>query len=131
MHKLSFNLANKYDYVFVEDINLQSIAQFRHLGKSTNDNGFGIFKSFLAYKMADRGKVFHKIDKWFPSSKTCSVCGCYHPELVDSLSVREWTCPDCGVKHDRDINAANNIRNKGINDRTVGTTEIASLCCSH
>ena len=130
LHKLSYNFANKYDYVFVEDINLQSIAQFGHLGKSTNDNGFGMFRTFLAYKMAERGKVFHKIDKWFASSKTCSVCGCYHPELVDSLSVRIWKCPDCDTEHDRDINAANNIRNKGMNDITAGTAGIASLCCS-
>ena len=131
LHKLSYYFANKYDYVFVEDINLQSISQFGHLGKSTTDNGFGMFRTFLAYKMADRGKVFYKIDKWFPSSKTCFVCGCYHPELVDSLSIREWTCPDCGSKHNRDINAANNIRNKGMNDITVGTTGLASLCCEH
>ena len=131
LHKLSYDFANKYDYIFVEDINLQSISQFGHLGKSTSDNGYGMFRTFLAYKMADRGKVLHKIDKWFASSKTCSTCGCYHPELVDSLSVREWTCPDCDITHNRDINAAINIRNKGILDViTVGTTGLASLCCS-
>lgn len=128
LHKLSTNFADKYDYVFAEDINLQSISQFKYLGKSTNDNGFGIFRMFLAYKMDERGKVFHKIDKWFPSSKTCSACGCYHADIVTDLSVREWVCPDCNTKHNRDINAANNIRNKGINDiRTVGTTGIACL----
>ena len=132
LHKLSYDFANNYDYIFVEDINLQSIAQFGHLGKSTNDNGFGILRTFLAYKMADRGKVFHKIDKWFASSKTCSVCGCYHADIVTDLSVREWVCPDCGTKHDRDINAANNIRNKGILEiLTAGTAEIASLSCKH
>lgn len=129
LHKLSHDFANKYDYVFVEDINLQSISQFRHLGKSTYDNGYGMFRTFLAYKMTDRGKVFYKIDKWFASSKTCSTCGCYHSELVDSLSIREWTCPDCGITHNRDINAAINIRNKGILEiTTVGTAGIASLC---
>ena len=130
LHKLSYNFANQYDYVFVEDINLQSIAQFGHLGKSTNDNGFGMFRTFLAYKMAEKGKIFHKINKWFASSKICSICGCYHPELVDSLRVRTWKCPDCNTEHDRDINAANNIRNKGMNDITAGTAGIASLCCS-
>ena len=127
LHKLSYDFANKYDYVFVEDIDLKSIAQFGHLGKSTNDNGFGMFRAFLAYKLADQGKIFHKIDKWFPSSKTCSVCGCYHPELVNSLSVREWTCPDCGTKHNRDINAAINIRNRGMLDITAGTAGLACL----
>lgn len=114
LHKLSYSLAETYDFVFVEDINLQSIAQFGHLGKSTNDNGFGMLRTFLSYKLSDRGKVLHKIDKWYASSKTCSVCGCYHPELVDNLGIREWECPDCESKHDRDINAAKNIRNKGM-----------------
>lgn len=130
LHKLSYEFANKYDYVFVEDIDLQSIAQFGHLGKSTHDNGFSMFRTFLAYKLTDRGKVFHKINKWFPSSKTCSTCGCYHPELVNNLSVREWTCSDCGTTHNRDINAAINIRNRGILDITVGTAGLASLCCN-
>jgi putative transposase len=80
------------------------------LGKSTNDNGFGMFREFLAYKMADRGKQFVKIDKWFPSSKTCSECGMIHDLR---LSDREWTC-DCGTHHQRDINAAINIRNEGL-----------------
>jgi len=131
LHKLSYEFANKYDYMFVEDIDLQSIAQFGHLGKSTNDNSFGMFRAFLTYKMTDRGKIFHKIDKWFPSSKTCSVCGCYHQELVNSLSVREWTCPDCDTIHNRDINAAINIRKRGMLDITAGTAELASLCLTH
>jgi len=128
LHKLSYDFANRYDYVFVEDLNLQLVARFGHLGKSTNDNGFGMFKTYLAYKMVDKGKVIHKVDKWFASSKTCSACGCYHPEIVNSLSVREWVCPSCETHHDRDVNAANNIRNKGINDITAGTAGLASLC---
>ena len=131
LHKLSYDFANKYDYVFVEDINLQSISQFGHLGKSTHDNGFGMFRTYLGYKMAERSKVFYKIDRWFPSSKTCSVCGCYHADIVNSLDVRDWVCPDCGSVHNRDINAANNIRNKGMNDITAGTAGLASLCCEH
>ena len=66
-------------------------------------------------------------NEWFPSSKTCSICGCYHSELVNSLSVREWTCPDCGTKHNRDINAAINIRNRGMLDITTGTAGLACL----
>ena len=116
LHKLSHKLAESYDYVFVEDINLQDIAQFGHLGKSTNDNGFGTLRTMLSYKMADRGKILHRIDKWFPSSKTCSSCGCYHADIVNSLQAREWQCPDCGTIHNRDINAAINIRNKGVDD---------------
>lgn len=131
LHKLSHDFANQYDYIFIEDLNLKSVAQFGHLGKSTNDNGFGMFRTFLSYKMSARGKILHKIDKWFPSSKLCSVCGSYHSDIVNSLSVREWTCPDCETVHNRDINAANNIRNKGIIDITTGTVGLASLCCEY
>ena len=77
---------------------------------------FGCTRWIWNKMLADRGKVFHKIDKWFASSKTCSICGCYHPELVNSLNIRTWKCQDCDAEHDRDINAANNIRNKGINE---------------
>lgn len=110
IHKKSKELADKWDYICVEDINLRGMARSLKLGKSTNDNGFGMFRTVLAYKMADRGKKFIKIDKLFPSSKTCSHCGMIHDLR---LSDREWTC-DCGAKHQRDVNAAINIRNEGL-----------------
>lgn len=113
LHKLSTQLANKYDVVFVENINMQGMSQSLHLGKSTLDNSFGLFRELLSYKLADRGKIFHKINKFAPSSQVCSNCGCKHPFTKD-LSVREWICPDCGANHDRDINAAKNIREMGI-----------------
>lgn len=113
IHKKSKELADNWDYVCVEDINLRGMAGSLKLGKSTNDNGFGMFRTILAYKMADRGKKFIKIDKWFPSSKVCNECGMVHDLR---LSDREWTC-DCGTHHQRDINAAINIRNEGL--RTV------------
>ena len=127
LHKVSYSLANTYDYVFVEDLNMQSISKFLKLGKSTYDNGFGIFKFMLNYKLQDRGKVFHKIDKWYASSTTCSNCGTKHKDIVSSLSIRKWTCPTCVCSHDRDINAAINIRNRGIKE-TVGTTGLACEC---
>ena len=114
LHKLSTELANKYDVICVEDLNLKAIAQVLHLGKSTNDNGFGMFRSFLQYKLELQGKKFVKIDKWTPTTVVCSACGSYHKDIVNSLLVREWTCPDCGTHHDRDINAAENIRSAGI-----------------
>ena len=130
LHKLSYSYANRYDYIFVEDLNMKTVSKFLHLGKSTNDNGFGMFRSMLNYKLQDRGKVFHKIDKWFPSSTTCSNCGTKHKDIVNSLAVREWTCPICDCYHDRDINAAINIRNCGIKE-TVGTTGLACLSLVH
>ena len=113
-HQLSHLLAEKYDVVCLEDINLQNIAQSLNLGKSTNDNGFGIFRNFLQYKMEERGKYLVYIDKWDATSTVCSECGAYHKDIVNSLSVREWTCPDCGTHHDRDVNAAKNILRLGL-----------------
>ena len=102
---------------------------FLHLGKSTSDNSFGTFRSILQYKMQNLGKVLHKIDKWYASSTTCSCCGVKHKEIVNSLAIREWTCPDCGTKLNRDINAAINIRKQGMLEiQTVGTMWLACLC---
>jgi putative transposase len=111
IHKKSKELADTWDYICVEDINLRGTAGSLRLGKSTNDNGFGMFRTVLAYKMADRWKQFVKIGKWFPSTKTCSVCGAIHDR---ELSDKDWTCPDCGTYHLRDVNAAINIRNEGL-----------------
>ena len=111
IHKLSTQLASEYDIVCVEDINMQNMARSLKLGKSTNDNGFGMFRDILSYKLVDRGKAFVKIDRWFPSSKMCRHCGYINHELA--LSDRVWTC-DCGVTINRDENAAINIRNEGL-----------------
>ena len=111
IHKLSTKLANEYDIVCVEDINMQNMARSLKLGKSTNDNGFGMFRDILSYKLLDRGKVLVKIDKWFPSSKLCRHCGTINSELT--LSDRVWTC-SCGATINRDENAAINILNEGL-----------------
>ena len=87
-HQLSHLLAEKYDVVCLEDINLQNIAQSLSLGKSTNDNGFGMFRSFLQYKMEEKGKYLIYIDKWDATSTVCSECGAYHKDIVNSLKVR-------------------------------------------
>lgn len=111
-HTVSTAIAKQYDAVFVEDINLRGLAGALKLGKSTNDNGFGIFRTMLAYKLTSRGKTFAKIDKWYPSSKTCSICGLIKDDLT--LADRSWTCSGCGATHNRDHNAAINIRNVGL-----------------
>ena len=111
IHKLSTQLASEYDIVCAEDINMQNMARSLKLGKSTNDNGFGMFRDILSYKLADRGKAFIKIDRWFPSSKMCRYCGSINHELT--LSDRVWTC-DCGAIINRDENAAINIMNEGL-----------------
>jgi len=112
LHKLSFKLANEYDAVIIEDLNMQAMSQALNFGKSVSDNGWGMFTTFLKYKLEDRGKTLIKIDKWYPSSKTCHVCGYKYDDLT--LSEREWTCPKCHTIHDRDVNAAINIKNEGL-----------------
>lgn len=111
IHKLSKKLADEYDYVCIEDLNLSNISQGLHLGKATSDNGFGMFKDFLKYKLFDRGKQLIQIDKWFPSSKMCSNCGSIKDNLA--LSERTYKC-DCGFVCDRDQNAAINIKKVGL-----------------
>lgn len=112
LHKQSRELSNKWDIICVEDINLRGMAGSLKLGKSTNDNGFGMFRTFLDYKLAEQGKLLVEIDKWFPSSKMCSICGTVNSDLT--LADREWDC-ECGAHHLRDLNAAINIRNAGLN----------------
>lgn len=111
IEKLSYSLSQNYDVVCIEDINLKNIAQLLNLGKSTNDNGFGMFRTRLQQKLELKGKKFIKIDKWFPSSKMCRFCGCINSDL--KLSDRVWTC-SCGQTLNRDENAAINILNQGL-----------------
>lgn len=114
LHKESTRLADQYDAILIEDLNMTAIANkgFGN-GKATLDNGWGMFVTMLDYKLKERGKCLQKVDKWYPSSQTCSVCGCINSETKD-LSVRKWTCPHCGAEHDRDINAAINIKQEGL-----------------
>ena len=114
-HKLSYLLAEEFDLVAVEGMNLKNIAQTLNLGKATNDNGFCMFRSFLKYKLAERGKYCYEVDRFTPTSTVCSCCGTYHKDIVNSLAVREWVCPDCGAHHDRDVNAAKSILQHGLN----------------
>ena len=111
LHKLSNQIANDYDIVCIEDLNVKAMGQCLNLGKSVSDNGWGMFTTFLNYKLKDKGKKLTKINKWFPSSKMCNACGILNNQLT--LSDREWIC-NCGTHHDRDLNAAINIRNEGL-----------------
>ena len=108
LHKESNEITNRYDVIGVEDINLNAIKRSLKLGKNTSDNGFGMFRGFLEYKALKKGKYFIKIDKFYPSSKTCHSCSYINKNVV--LGIQEWTCPNCSVHHDRDLNAAINIQ---------------------
>lgn len=113
LHQRSTEIANRYDAVCVEDLDMkaQSNKSFGN-GKATMDNGYGMFLNMLSYKLADRGKRLVIVDKWYPSSQLCHCCGKRHPEMKD-LKIRTMRC-DCGNVMDRDQNAAINIRNEGI-----------------
>ncbi|MGN0266257.1 MAG: RNA-guided endonuclease TnpB family protein [Lachnospiraceae bacterium] len=107
-------MANRYDIVCVESLNMKAMTNkgFGN-GKATLDNGYGMFLDMLKYKLHDRGKFLVRVDKWYPSSQICHCCGSRNPEVKD-LRVRRWTCPDCGTTHDRDHNAAINIKKEGL-----------------
>lgn len=114
LHKKSTEIANQYTCVCVESLNMRSMANkgFGN-GKATLDNGYGMFVNFLEYKLKDRGGYLVKVDKWFPSSQICHVCGTRNPKLKD-LSIRKWKCDCCGTEHDRDYNSAINIKDEGL-----------------
>jgi putative transposase len=115
-HQLSREIANTYDVVCVEDIDLRNLAQSLSFGKATNDNGFGMFRRFLQYKLERQGKYYVVIDKWYPSTKTCNACGTHNPDI--RLGDSTWVCPGCGRLIQRDHNAARNIRDEGFRTLT-------------
>ena len=113
LHKESRKIANFYDVVVIESLDMKQMSSSSlKLGKGIFDNGWGIFTNYLKYKLENQGKRLIKIDRYYPSSKICSICGHIHTEL--KLHERTWICPECGVKHNRDYNAAINIKKEGL-----------------
>ena len=110
LHKLSRKIADRYDAVAVEDIDMKAMSRALHFGKSVMDNGYGKFREMLAYKLEMQGKQLVRVDRFYPSSKRCSCCGAVKKEL--GLGERSYVC-SCGNRMDRDINAAVNIREEG------------------
>lgn len=113
LHKLSYEIANHVDIVCVENLDMKALSNkgFGN-GLATLDNGYGLFLKYLEYKLNDRNKQFIKVDKFFPSTKTCSCCGNIVKNIP--LSQRTYFCDVCGNTLDRDINAAINIKNEGL-----------------
>ncbi len=112
LHQLSTRLIRENQTICVESLQVKNMVKNHSLAKAISDLGWSEFVSFLSYKAAWYGRNLVKIDKWYPSSKRCFDCG----HLLDSLTldVRIWTCPECGVVHDRDLNAAQNIHAVGL-----------------
>lgn len=110
LHNKSKELASNYDAVSIEDLDMKGMSKTLYFGKSVHDNGWGMFTTFLEYKLKELGKQLMKIDKWFPSTKKCSCCGAEKPM---ALSDRTYQC-SCGYVADRDYNSAINIKNEGL-----------------
>ena len=111
IHYVTNELLTYFDTIFMEDLNVQGMLRNHHLAKAIQEVGFYKFKETLVNKALVNNKQVVFIDRFYPSSKTCSVCGYKKRDL--RLSDREWVCPKCGTKHDRDINAAVNILLEG------------------
>ena len=112
LHKLSHKLVSDSQAVIVENLNVKGMVRNHKLAKAISDCGWGTFTNFLAYKLERKGGKLVEIDRWFPSSKLCSNCFSQMDKMP--LEVREWNCLSCGTHHDRDENAAENIRAEGI-----------------
>ena len=112
LQKLSTNLIRNYDVICLETLKVKNMVKNHRLAKSISDCSWSSFVNMLYYKADWYGRIISKIDSFYPSSKTCSVCEYKLDNLT--LDVREWICPNCGISHDRDINAANNIVKEGL-----------------
>ena len=121
LHAVSNALINENQVICMEDLNVRGMLRNHKLAGSISEMNFGEFRHMLEYKAKWYNRKIVFVDRYYPSSKTCSCCGCKYKDL--KLSVREWTCPECGKKHDRDINAAINILHEGMRLLGSSTTE--------
>ena len=119
LHKLTTSVARRFHTIGIEDLNVKGMLKNHRLARAIADMGFYELRRQLEYKAAWRGGHVVVVDRWYPSSKTCSCCGYRLEELA--LGTRSWICPACGVDHDRDVNAAVNLKNMAM-------SSIATAC---
>ncbi len=124
LHQLTTDLTRRFHTIGIEDLNVRGMVKNRHLSRSVADMGFFEFRRQLEYKAVQRGGMIVVADRWYPSSKTCSDCG--HQLEALSLSVREWSCPACGSIHNRDVNAAINLKNLAVSSTASACGEEGS-----
>ena len=123
-HKLTAGVVRNFGLIGVEDLNVKGMTRGLKLGKSVSDAAMGEVLRQIDYKSILAGSVVVKADRWFPSTKTCSACGVVNSAVV--LGVQKWTCPDCGVEHDRDTNAAINLREVALAQRVTACRQGSS-----
>ncbi len=125
--KLSNDLTKEYSYIFIEDLDIRVWKKL--WGRKVSDIAVGEFFRILEYQGSKNSCVVHKINKWFPSSKTCSDCGCINMDL--ELKDRTWICPDCGAEHNRDLNAAINIEREGASSLRLDNVRLSDSGSSY
>ena len=116
LHKISTAITKQYDAIVIEDISIKEqikSRKYKNYRKSTLDNGWYNFTTMLDYKLKEKGKKLIKLDKYYPSSQICNCCGNINT-AINNDSIRKWICPSCGTFHNRDINAAINIKSEGL-----------------
>ena len=125
LHKITTKLIKENDIICIEDLNVKGMTKNHYLAKTIQDASFGTLVSMLKYKATWHNRQIIEIGRFYPSSKLCSNCG--HRMQYMGLEIRNWTCPNCGTKHDRDVNAAINIMNESLrildNQGTVRNAE--------
>ena len=121
LHKISTEIIKNYDIIFLEDLNIKGMVKNHKLAKHISDASWSKFAEMLSYKAEWNNKQVIKIDRFYPSSKSCHKCGYINQSL--KLKDREWTCPECKTKHDRDLNAAKNILIEGSKSISAGTVD--------
>jgi putative transposase len=124
LHKLSRKMVNENQVICVENLAVKNLVKNHNLAKAISDASWSEFTRMLKYKAGQDGKVYQEVDRFFPSSKTCSVCLSRVGSLA--LDIRSWQCQNCGTKHDRDVNAAINIRDEGLRILALGTSASAN-----
>ncbi len=126
LHKLSRRLVDDNQVIVTENLNVKGIMKNHCLSKAIGQVGWGMFMTMLKYKAENDGKTYVEVDRFFPSSKTCHVCLNQVGSLP--LDVREWTCNNCHTKHDRDVNAAINLREEGLRILRVRNSDSQCEC---
>ncbi|MGL6136839.1 MAG: RNA-guided endonuclease InsQ/TnpB family protein, partial [Planktothrix sp.] len=125
LHKLSRKIVNENQVIAVENLAVKNMVKNHKLAKSISDCGWGMFGTMLKYKAEKEGKTYQEVDRFFPSSKTCHICLNQVSSLP--LDIRSWTCEHCQTTHDRDINAAVNIKNEALRILRLGSVQVLSL----